>query len=503
MTPPTPTTGFTTPPDLGTSAGSSASGSFTQGSVLPNVTTTQEAATAAPSFYTDFLNQLATQGASTAQNSQYVGASPLQQQAFSQAQQNVGNYQPALNLASQNLQQAGSYNPYQAGIGTVNQALQNNATGAASPYLQDSANISGLNSANPYLQAAANPTYNQVQDYMNPYIQSVVNAAGTLGEQNIALNLAPQATAGLVGSGQFGSTRGATALGDVISNADLGISAQQAGLLSSGYQNAAQQAMAQNQLNAQLGSTAGQLTNQQAQNMLQAGSTLGQLTNQQMQNQLSAGQTQGSLASQTQTNLLNQGAQAQQLAGQQQALGLGDINALSTLGGQQQTIAQNQQLFPMQQLTNESALLRGYTVPTSVSTSTTAPGQQGQFAMSPLQQLMGLGSLATGLFSADKSGNTPASNLATSLGNIIGSSGTNGAGGTGILGALSKFGGSNTQTPTINDTTGLTLSPDQNPSSSAGLLLGSDGQYYVDPSYGTGLSSSGGSLDNTDPTVTP
>ena len=354
MTPPTPTTGFTTPPDLGTSAGSSASGSFTQGSVLPNVTTTQEAATAAPSFYTDFLNQLATQGASTAQNAQYVGASPLQQQAFSQAQQNVGNYQPtlqnAINLASN--------------VGSTNLA----------------------------------------------------QAIGDLGQSNIANYLAPQATAGLVGSGQFGSSRGAQALGSTIANAELGITQQQ------------QQALQQDQAN-----------------KLAAAGQLGSL------------------------------------AGQQQTLGLGDVNALSTLGGQQQTIAQNEQLFPMQQLTNESALLRGYTVPTSVSTSTTAPGQQGQFAMSPLQQIMGLGSLATGLFSTDKSGNSPASNIATAIGNIIPSAST-----------LQKlFGGSNTQTPTIS-------------TNSSGTLVDSNGNPIADTTVtGYTTDSLGNTYLNGNPTTVP
>jgi hypothetical protein len=383
-------------PDLGVTAGSPSGGNFTQGSALPNITTTQSQATAAPTFYTDYLNQIAQQGGQAAQNAQYIGATDLQNQAFQNTANNVGNYQPAMNLANQNLQQAGNYNAYSAGSGIVDQALQNNAVGNANPYLQTGANMSGLGAANPYLQAASNPTYNQVQGYMNPYIQSVVNAAGDIGEQNIRRNLAPQATAGLVGSGQFGSSRGAAALGDTIANAELGLSGQQASLLSSGYQNAAQQAMAQNQLNAQLGSTAGQLTNQQAQNMLQAGSTLGQLTNQQMQNQLTAGQLKGALAGQTQTGLLNQGAQAQQLAGQTQALGLGDINALATLGGQQQTIAQNQQLFPMQQLTNESQLLRGYTMPTSTSSSYTGP-IPGAYAASPLQQIAGLGALGAGI----------------------------------------------------------------------------------------------------------
>jgi len=262
----TPTTGSTPAPNLNVTPGASSSGNFGQGGVLPNVTTTQQQVTAAPSFYTDYLNQLATQGGQAAQNAQYVGAQPLQEQAFNLASQNVGNYQPtlqnAINLASS--------------VGNTNLA----------------------------------------------------QAIGDVGQANIARNLAPQATAGIVGSGQFGSKRGAQALGDVIANAELGLTAQQ------------QQAMQQD-----------------------------------MANRIAAAQQLGTLANST------------------QALGLGDVNALSTLGQQQQTIAQNQQLFPMQQLANQSALLRGYTIPTSVSASQTGPGQQGQFQTSPLQQIMSVGTL--------------------------------------------------------------------------------------------------------------
>ena len=38
-------------------------GSFTQGGPLPNITTSQQQQTIAPSFYTDYLSNLATQGA--------------------------------------------------------------------------------------------------------------------------------------------------------------------------------------------------------------------------------------------------------------------------------------------------------------------------------------------------------------------------------------------------------------------------------------------------------
>ena len=75
---------------------------FTQGKPLPNITTSQQQQTVAPSFYTDYLSNLATKGAQAAEGAQYVGAQPLQQQAFQQVAQNVGNYQPALEQA-QNL----------------------------------------------------------------------------------------------------------------------------------------------------------------------------------------------------------------------------------------------------------------------------------------------------------------------------------------------------------------------------------------------------------------
>jgi hypothetical protein len=288
----TPTTGSTPAPTLNVTPGAVSSGSFGQGGVLPNVTTTQQQVTAAPSFYTDYLNQLATQGGQAAQNAQYVGAQPLQEQAFNLASQNVGNYQPtlqnAINLASS--------------VGNSNLA----------------------------------------------------QAIGDVGQANIARNLAPQATAGIVGSGQFGSKRGAQALGDVIANAQLGLTAQQ------------QQAMQQD-----------------------------------MANRIAAAQQLGTLANST------------------QQLGLGDINALSTLGQQQQTIAQNQQLFPMQQLANQSALLRGYTIPTSVSASQTGPGQQGQFQTSPLQQIMSVGTLLGALAKPGVDGTSAGGNLVGGLGNII------------------------------------------------------------------------------------
>jgi hypothetical protein len=299
---PTPpmTSGYTAPAPLNVTAGGPNVGSFGQGSLLPNVTTTQQQVTAAPSFYTDYLNQLATQGQQATQGSQFAGTQPLQQQAFDQVSQNVGNYQPtlqnAINLAS--------------GVGNSNLA----------------------------------------------------EAVGNLGNANIARNLAPQTTSGIVGSGQFGSTRGAQALGDTLANASLEVTAEQAKALQQDYQNKL-------------------------------------------------------LASQSLSNL----------AGEQQKLGLGDVNALSAFGGQQQTIAQNQQLFPMQQLMNQAQLLRGYTIPTSVSASQTGPASQGQFGMSPLQQISTIGTLGAALATPNsKTGVSAGGNFIEGLSKNLGSQGLGG-----------------------------------------------------------------------------
>ena len=122
---------------------------------------------------------------------------------------------------------------------------------------------------------------------------------------------------------------------------------------------------------AQLGSTAGNLGQQQASLLGQLGSTAGTLTAQEGQIKNTAANNLGTLG---QTG---------------QNISLADINALATLGGQQQTIAQNKELFPLSNLSTLSGILRGYNIPTS--TKTTAE-------MSPLSGLATIGAGTAGLF---------------------------------------------------------------------------------------------------------
>ena len=293
MTIPGSVPNFAAVPDLGITAGSApGGGGLTQGTALPNITTVQKQATATPTFYTDYLNQLAKQGASAAQNAQFVGPTALQNQAFDLTRENVGSYNPALNAATNLAGQAGAYNAAEA-----------------------------------------------AGRYMNPYTQSVVDELGRVGRSNIEKYLAPAATSAAVGSGQFGSKRGAEVLGQAINTGLSNLNLAQSQALQTGYSQAL--AAAQQEQQARL-----------------AGSQ-----------------------------------RFSDIANQRQALGLGDINAAATIGEQQRALAQNQQLFPMQQLTSQAALLRGQTIPTSTSSSYTGP-IPGAYNASPLSQIAGLGALA-------------------------------------------------------------------------------------------------------------
>jgi len=469
---------------------------ITQGSPLPNITTTQQQITAAPNWYTDYLSNLAQQGKDATQQAQFVGASPLQQQAFNLTGQQTGAYSPtlqqAINLAGQTgmpsavsasspyFQAAtgstglGAAQPYlTAGTGTSGMqaaspyfqaATAGTGLNVAQPYLTAGTGISGSQAASPYLQAASQLAPSNVAQYLNPFTQSVVSEIGRLGQEQITRNLSPQATAAAVGSGQFGSRRGAEILGETINRALENMRGQQLGALQTGYQNAL--TASQTDLARQLatGQTAGQLANQQAANLLQAAQLSGGLSQADLNRQLATGQTAGQLTNQQAANLLqaaqlsgglNQADLARQLstgqaAGQMaasdamqrlqssqmlgnlaqagQGLNLADINALSTLGAQQQQIGLAEQLFPLQVAAQQAGLLRGYTIPTSVASTYTGP-IPGAYNASPLQQIAGITSLLGALTTPQQGSSTsPLQNIISGIGGLFPSSG--GGGGT-------------------------------------------------------------------------
>jgi len=282
----------------------------------------QNKETTAPDYYTSALSTIANQGKADVGNAQYIGATPLQQQAFTNAAANADAAAPILGQSG-------------------------NVLGTAA-----GTNIS--NAANPYLTEAfgGNPAQ-LAQCYMSPYIQNAVQGMSNIGMRNIQQNLAPQATGATVGSGQFGSQRGAQVLGQVQANAINDLNSQIANMENTGYGTAMQAATARQNLLNQLGSTAGNVAAACASAKNVAGANLANL-----------GKTI------TCTNI-----QCSDL--------------LAKLGAECQTIKQNAQCYDLSKLCRYAGIVGKNQVPTGTSTT---------LCMSPWSTVSALGAGALGLY---------------------------------------------------------------------------------------------------------
>jgi hypothetical protein len=312
----------------------------------------QTQATQAPGFYTDYLSGLATKGQEAAGQAKFAGEQPLQTQAFCKVATNFGTQQPA----------------FQTGQGYVGQAAGQDVTGAALPYLQAGTTASPLCAAKPLICQGANLNLACLaSQYMSPYIQTAVQNMSDIAQRNIRQNLSPAATAAAVGSGQFGSRRGAQVLGQIQEQAQQDLNTQIAQMLNQGYTTALCAAKSKQGALGQAAQTTASAQQAQNQANLTAGQTAASAAANEGQLLNTAGQTMGALGTQAGTQ------------------NLACINALATLGGQQQTIEQNKQNFPLTNLANLSTLLQGYSIPTSTKTT---------LCMSPLS---GVAAVGTGL----------------------------------------------------------------------------------------------------------
>lgn len=287
--------------------------------------------TTTPDWYNNTMTTLATQGANAAgvptggaplPAAKFIDYNDLQNKAYNEANPSTSTY----------------INPLTAGKNVLVDAYK-----ATSP----------LDAATNYFNTAGKSPAELAKGYMNPYIDTVINGLGNIGQRNIQMNLAPQLTAGAVGSGQFGSQRGAGALAQGIANANADILGQQSSALGKGWSDALAAAGQQNALQAQMGTSA------------------------------------GNLASAGQQNLTNLGLAGGTLAGTDQKLALDRLNAMSTLGTAKQTNLQNKELFPLTNLTTLANLFSKANVPTTVTKTAEGSG---------LSALGTLGAGAAGLF---------------------------------------------------------------------------------------------------------
>lgn len=256
--------------------------------------------------------------------------------------------------------------------------------GAHEPYMRSATEMteraggtSPLAAASPYLEAGSQRFPEAVGEYMDPYVQNVLNRQEALSKRTLEEEFLPSLQDAFTKSGQFGSERmlkmGQRGTRDIAEN----LEAQRLATLSGAYGQAGELFGADASRMAQLAPVAG--------NLATAGGELG----------LRAGQQMGALGEAT------------------QQLGLRDAAALEAVGGARQQMGQQsldlahqdflrQQGYPREMVDWMSTVVRGLppgATPTATQTSATGPADVYQ--PSPLSQLA---SGASALYGASQMG---------------------------------------------------------------------------------------------------
>lgn len=332
---------------------------------------------------------------------QIAGFSPMEQQAFSMAQQGVGSYVPYLQQATNSIGGSGQFIA-DAAVPTLAQGQQ---------YAQEAGRLAQQLREVPYkYQTAAGEgllasagTFDPAQTdaFMNPYTEEVIDIAQADIDEQAAANQ-QQLAANAVASGAFGGSRS----GVMASRAARDMEREKARigsqLRASGYEsarraaqdafeNTQQRRLAASQGIGNLGLQFGQLSQGDIDQMRGIGTDLqtaasgyGNLA----QQGANIGVQQAALGESAQSMLGRDIAQMGQLGAQQRAMQQAGLDAQRMT----QTEARNQ---PFQQLAFMGDIVRG--VPSTQQTMISNEGGGG--SASPLQQLLGFG---TGLYATQK-----------------------------------------------------------------------------------------------------
>ena len=373
----------------------------------PASTTTYGSSTSSlPAWYNDYTQGLISKANAIAatpyqqyQGARIAGFNPQQEQAFSNVNNLAGQYQGGVNSqafapAGQNIAKAGSA----TALGSNKQAQGAYDTALSGQYNPYEAGSPGINRAmGATAQNIGQTAPQNVGQYMSPYINSVVNEAGRLGQENLNNTLSNVGDRFIAG-GSFGGSRMGQSLGAAARAGQRDITGAQANLLNTGYTQAlgANQADLNRQLQGaaqmgQLGAQQGALAGQTQQNYANIGNQLGQLSQSDLARQLQAGQAQQNLAQTAASTGLQQNAALEASGSQQQALQQQNLN-------QAYQDFQNQVNYPSQQASFLNSIIRGLQIPTTQQTSATGPASVYQ--PSPLSQLAAAGTGFAGLSKA-------------------------------------------------------------------------------------------------------
>lgn len=288
---------------------------------------------------------------------------------------------------------------YTAAEGMAGSSLGANGAAAAQPYYSSAAGMSGLGAAQPYFGAgtsmigasvnplgynAASPylgqaagTVENVDSYMNPYIDRVVDRIGELGQRNLLDNIMPALEGRYISSGQWQGSGQMTDTMRAVRDTANDILGQQGQALYQGYVNAQGMkgsdlgrilnvgqtfgSLGQNQQNimasagrniADIGSSAGALTRGQQDVLSNIGTNLGSLTAGQQRAMLDAsrligdiGTNRAGLAKDQQSLMADIGTKMGDFAGADRTGALNTATGYQNLGAAQGALAQDERDF--------------------------------------------------------------------------------------------------------------------------------------------------------------
>ena len=275
--------------------------------------------------------------------------------------------------------------------------------------------------------AAGGITPARLNALMNPYTQNVVDEMARLSQQNVQRNVLPMLKAGFVGGGGLGSRRYAGALGQSMADIQSNLTGQQYGALSKGYSEAMKAAL-------------------------------------------------------DEANILNQAARTQaDIAGKEQELGLTGAGALTKAGAERQAYQQSILDAPLKTATGASALMRGYTIPTTQVQTFVGPKGEGYYQKSDLDKILGIMSL----IGAVQGGNT---NVGRGIGSIWEKlTGAVGGGGGSVLDQFPDlFDPTQWEYDTSGNDTVINPVDPLLPSGGGSTITGDDSSLMDDPSFGIG-----------------
>lgn len=341
---------------------------LSNGQVTPPQPTGSDSATGIP----DWLNQFSYNLGNTANN--LVGTDQYNPATGQQVASPSGATQGAWNLAQNNL---GQWQPALGGATSLTQASASPIDPSAISGYTGALTGTGINSGQQFTGALNSAVQNGISGYTNPYMSQVVGGIEGALNQNLTQNVLPGIQDRFVSAGQSASPQEAQLTAEAVGQNQTAVGNAIAPYLAQGYQGALNTALGT--ANTGFGAGTGATT-----------SGLNTATGQQA-NQRAAGAQLGVLGQTT------------------QQLGAGDAGSLAAVGQAQDTVNQAnlnaastnataQQQYPYQQLGYASNIIRGVPYGTTTQTSglTYAPGTGG-YAASPLATYTGVAQGASAL----------------------------------------------------------------------------------------------------------